>query len=62
MENKEKWCFILNPTAGSGFGNELLPELEKQLTNRSGNPRIGSARSTGIFSSSSPSLKWMWEK
>ncbi len=35
MENKEKWCFILNPTAGSGFGNELLPELEKQLGNRS---------------------------
>ena len=35
MENKEKWCFILNPTAGGGFGKELLPELEKQLANRS---------------------------
>lgn len=35
MKNKEKWCFILNPTAGAGFGKELLPELEKQLANRS---------------------------
>ncbi|RLD65178.1 MAG: hypothetical protein DRJ29_13175 [Bacteroidetes bacterium] len=35
MENKEKWCFIVNPTAGAGFGKELLPELEKQLANRS---------------------------
>jgi YegS/Rv2252/BmrU family lipid kinase len=35
MEHKEKWCFIVNPTAGGGFGKELLPELEKQLANRS---------------------------
>jgi len=35
MENKEKWCFIVNPIAGGGFGRELLPELEKQLANRS---------------------------
>ena len=35
MKNKEKWCFILNPTAGGGFGSKLLPELEKQLANRS---------------------------
>ena len=35
MKNKEKWSFILNPTAGGGFGSLLLPELEKQLANRS---------------------------
>lgn len=35
METKEKWCFILNPTAGGGFGKTLLPELEKQLGRRS---------------------------
>jgi YegS/Rv2252/BmrU family lipid kinase len=35
MTNAEKWSFILNPTAGSGYGSILLPELEKQLTNRS---------------------------
>lgn len=35
MENKEKWCFIVNPTAGGGFGKLLLPELEKQLADRS---------------------------
>lgn len=32
---KEKWSFILNPTAGSGFGRQILPELERQLANRS---------------------------
>ncbi len=35
METKEKWCFILNPTAGGGFGKSLLPVLEKQLGQRS---------------------------
>jgi len=35
MENKEKWCFIVNPTAGGGFGKLLLPELEEQLAKRS---------------------------
>jgi len=35
MKNKEKWCFILNPIAGGGFGSKFLPELEKQLANRS---------------------------
>jgi diacylglycerol kinase (ATP) len=35
MENKQKWCFIVNPTAGGGFGKELLPELEEQLAKRS---------------------------
>ena len=35
MENKEKWSFIVNPAAGGGFGKLLLPELEKQLANRS---------------------------
>lgn len=40
MENKEKWCFILNPTAGGGFGKSLLPELEKQIGKRSLNASI----------------------
>lgn len=35
MENKEKWCFIVNPTAGGGAGKLLIPELEKQIANRS---------------------------
>ena len=35
MENKEKWSFIVNPSSGGGFGKLLLPELEKQLANRS---------------------------
>jgi YegS/Rv2252/BmrU family lipid kinase len=35
MGNKERWCFILNPTAGGGFGKLMMPELEKQLTRRS---------------------------
>ena len=40
MENKEKWCFILNPTAGGGFGKTILPELEKQIGKRSLNASI----------------------
>lgn len=35
-----KWSFILNPTAGSGSGAILLPELERQLANRSLNATI----------------------
>ncbi len=35
METKEKWCFILNPIAGGGFGKTIMPELEKQLGKRS---------------------------
>jgi YegS/Rv2252/BmrU family lipid kinase len=35
MANKEKWRFIVNPTAGGGFGKSLLPELEQQLARRS---------------------------
>jgi len=35
MKNKEKWCFILNPSAGGGYGKILLPELEKQIAKRS---------------------------
>ena len=40
MKKKEKWSFILNPTAGGGFGRELLPALERQLGNRSLDARI----------------------
>jgi len=35
MANQEKWCFIVNPTAGGGFGKTILPDLEKQLASRS---------------------------
>ncbi len=31
MSEKEKWVFILNPTAGGGFGKELLPELQRRV-------------------------------
>lgn len=40
MKNKEKWNFILNPTAGGGFGKQMLPELEKQLANRALNASV----------------------
>ena len=35
MASLEKWCFIVNPTAGGGFGKTILPDLEKQLSSRS---------------------------
>jgi diacylglycerol kinase (ATP) len=35
MANKEKWCFIVNPTSGGGSGKLLIPELETQLADRS---------------------------
>lgn len=34
MANKEKWVFIVNPTAGGGFGKMIIPDLEKQLSFR----------------------------
>lgn len=34
MTNKEKWIFIVNPTSGGGFGKEIIPELEQQLSKR----------------------------
>ena len=34
MANKEKWIFIVNPTSGGGFGKEIIPELEQQLSKR----------------------------
>jgi diacylglycerol kinase (ATP) len=35
MAKKEKWSFIVNPTAGGGAGKLVLPQLEKQLSDRS---------------------------
>lgn len=40
MSKKHKWSFIVNPTAGSGSGAKLLPELEQQLADRSLNATI----------------------
>lgn len=40
MSKIHKWSFIVNPTAGSGSGSKLLPELEQQLANRSLNAAI----------------------
>ena len=34
MARKEKWIFIVNPTSGNGFGSEIIPELELQLSKR----------------------------
>ncbi len=34
MGTKEKWSFIVNPTAGGGAGKQLIPELENQLAKR----------------------------
>jgi YegS/Rv2252/BmrU family lipid kinase len=35
MGEKEKWIFIVNPTAGGGFGKLMLPELNTQISDRS---------------------------
>ena len=35
MGKKEKWVFIVNPTAGGGKGKLMLPELNNQISNRS---------------------------
>jgi YegS/Rv2252/BmrU family lipid kinase len=40
MASQEQWCFIVNPTAGGGFGKTILPELEKQLASRSLDAKI----------------------
>lgn len=40
MKKNEKWCFIVNPTAGGGTGKLLLPELAKQIEKRSLNATI----------------------
>lgn len=29
---KEKWAFIVNPTAGNGSGRKMLPELERKIS------------------------------
>lgn len=34
MDGKEKWIFIVNPTAGGGSGLSLVPELEQQISKR----------------------------
>lgn len=34
MAKNEKWIFIVNPTAGNGFGSQIIPELEQQLSKR----------------------------
>jgi YegS/Rv2252/BmrU family lipid kinase len=34
MGAKEKWVFIVNPTAGGGKGKLMLPELNLQISNR----------------------------
>jgi diacylglycerol kinase family enzyme len=35
MTNNNKWIFIVNPTSGGGYGREIIPELEKQLSTES---------------------------
>lgn len=40
MGNKEKWCFIVNPTAGGGSGKLVIPELENQISKRSLNASV----------------------
>lgn len=34
MENKKKWSFIVNPTAGGGAGKLVISELENQIAKR----------------------------
>jgi diacylglycerol kinase (ATP) len=40
MENKKKWSFIVNPTAGGGAGKVVIPELENQIAKRALNASI----------------------
>lgn len=47
MTKKEKWVFIVNPTSGSGFGKEIIPELEQQLSTRSLDSEIVLSESHG---------------
>ncbi len=35
MIKKENWVFIINPTSGAGFGQKMIPEIEKQISARS---------------------------
>ncbi len=30
-ENSKKWIFITNPIAGNGYGQQIIPELEKKI-------------------------------
>ena len=47
METKEKWIFIVNPVSGGGFGEKIVPDLEKQISNRSLNGEIVLTQSKG---------------
>jgi YegS/Rv2252/BmrU family lipid kinase len=47
MMEKKKWIFIVNPTAGGGYGKTILPELEAQLKKRSLNAEIKLTESHG---------------
>jgi diacylglycerol kinase (ATP) len=40
MENKKKWSFIVNPTAGGGAGKLVISELENQIAKRALNASI----------------------
>ena len=31
MDQKKEWVFIVNPIAGNGFANKLVPTLEEML-------------------------------
>ena len=35
MTKNQEWVFIVNPTAGGGFGKEVVPELEQHLSAQS---------------------------
>ncbi len=35
MTDNHQWVFIVNPTAGAGYGKKILPELEEQLSRQS---------------------------
>ncbi|MCK5137145.1 MAG: diacylglycerol kinase family lipid kinase [Bacteroidales bacterium] len=35
MAKKEKWIYIVNPTAGNGYCRDIIPELEQHLSTQS---------------------------
>lgn len=47
MEKSEKWAFIVNPTAGNGFANNLIPKLEEMISKHNANAEIKLTESSG---------------
>jgi diacylglycerol kinase (ATP) len=45
--NKNKWAFIINPTAGNGFAKTIIPKLEEMIRNNNINAELAYTERTG---------------